>query len=130
MAGLWIKKNSHKNLLIISLIATCVTVYSILQLRGYWAALILWILFFLCTGVWYVKCERLWEMHLAIVINPKVDVRSAPDDESELLFTVHSGTRVAIMEERHDWYRISLEDGHTGWTGVDDIEPVICKLVP
>lgn len=112
-------------LLIISAIATAGTAYSILQLRGYYFALVLWLIFILLAGCWYVKCDRLWETHLAVVIAPKLDVRSTPSDDGEILFTIHSGTRVGIREKRREWYRITIEDGHTGWANAQAIEPVL-----
>lgn len=112
-------------LLIISLVATIAVSYSILQLRAYWIGIVLWIVFLIFAGAWYVKGNRLWERHLGITVAPKVDVRSAPSAEGEILFTIHSGTRVGIIERRHDWFRIAIEDGHTGWVDETAIEPVI-----
>ncbi len=112
-------------LLIISLAATIATSFSILQLRGYWFGIVLWIIFILVAGSWYMKGNRLWEIHLGITISSKADVRSEPSSEGEILFTIHSGTRVGIIEKRRDWFRIAIEDGHTGWANENTIEPVI-----
>jgi len=112
-------------LLILSFLATLATIYAILQLRARWIAIILWILFLAMLGGWYFKGNRIWERNLAIVLSPKVDARSAPDEDSELLFTIHEGTRIAIKETRGTWYRITLEDGHTGWARQEVIQKVI-----
>ena len=114
-------------LLIVSLAATLAISYSILQLRGYWLGITLWIIFILLAGGWYIKGSRLWETHLAIVVVPKVDVRSSPSEDGEILFTLHSGTRTGIIERRGDWYRIAIEDGHSGWADKNAVEKVIFR---
>jgi tetratricopeptide (TPR) repeat protein len=112
-------------LLILSLIATVSTIYSIMQLKLYWLPISLWSVTLLLAGGWYLKCDRIWELKKAVIIVPKVDVRSSPSDDGEILFTLHNGTTLAVIEKRFDRYRVSVEDGHTGWAESDAIEKVI-----
>jgi uncharacterized protein YgiM (DUF1202 family) len=88
-------------------------------------AVVLWILLIISTSFWYIKGNSLWERSLAIVITSKVDVRSAPSNNSELLFTIHGGTRVGVKETRMGWERIILEDGNSGWVPRQTIEMII-----
>ena len=115
-------------LLILSACATVATIYSILQLRGWWLPIVLWIAFAIFSCGWYTKGNRTWERNLGIVVAPKIDIKSAPAEDSELLFTLHGGTRVGILDERLGWHKITIEDGHTGWVNADAIEPVIKNL--
>jgi len=112
-------------LLIISIAASLASIYAIIRLSGRWLAVVLWILLIISTSFWYIKGNSLWERSLAIVIAPKVDVRSAPSSNSELLFTIHDGTRVGIKETRMGWERIILEDGNSGWVPRQTIEMII-----
>ena len=112
-------------MLILSSLATLATVYYILQLRAGWLAIVLWILFALVLGGWYVKGNRLWERNLGIVMVPKLDARSEPSGDAEIVFTVHAGTRVAIKEHRLGWYRIILENGSSGWVPDSTVARVI-----
>lgn len=112
-------------LLIVSALATLATIYYIFQLRGGWFALILWITFVFLLGGWYVKGKRIWERNRAVVMVPKVDVRSEPAADAEIVFTIHAGTTVAIKEYRHGWYRIYLANGSSGWVPEKTIERVI-----
>ncbi len=112
-------------MVVISSLATLATVYYIFQLRGKWLAVVFWLVFLMVVGVWYVKGSRIWERNLAIVIVPKLDARSEPVEDSEIVFTVHSGTRVGIKEHRGNWYRILLENGSSGWVPDSTVVPAI-----
>ena len=114
-------------LLILSVLATSATIYYILRLSGRWVAVVLWIFVIIFAFGWYVKSASPWELKTAIVVVPKVDVRSEPTETGELLFTIHDGTKVAVKEERFGWYRIMLEDGHSGWVPDSVVELVVAK---
>ena len=116
-------------LLIVSLLATGATIYKIFQLKGKWLAIILWIIFLVLLAGWYFKGNRIWERNLAVVMFPKVDVRSAPEQDSEILFTIHDGTILGIKECRRNWYRIVLADGHTGWLPAKSVEKVFSEKI-
>ncbi|MBH07892.1 MAG: hypothetical protein CMP71_02205 [Flavobacteriales bacterium] len=51
----------------------------------------------------------------AIVKENVVNIRSAPSDESSVQFTVHSGTKVVIIDAVENWFNISISDGRKGW---------------
>jgi len=51
----------------------------------------------------------------AIVKENVVNIRSAPSDESSVQFTIHSGTKVVIIDSVENWFNISISDGRKGW---------------
>jgi len=51
----------------------------------------------------------------AIVKENVLNIRSAPTDESSIQFTIHSGTKVIIIDSVENWLNISISDGRTGW---------------
>ena len=51
----------------------------------------------------------------AIVKENTLNIRSAPSTESPVQFTIHSGTKVIILDSVENWYNISIGDGRTGW---------------
>lgn len=55
----------------------------------------------------------------AIIFSPKTFVKSEPNLRSEEAFTLHEGTKVAILEAINDWKKIKLEDGKMGWIPAD-----------
>ena len=61
----------------------------------------------------------------AIVLQPEVDVKSAPlDDETLTVFTVHEGTKVRIDRLSEEWAEVVLEDGRVGWVPVEVLETI------
>ena len=51
----------------------------------------------------------------AIVKKNVLNIRSAPTDESSVQFTIHSGTKVIIIDSVENWLNISISDGRKGW---------------
>ena len=61
----------------------------------------------------------------AVVLQPQVDVMSAPlDDETHAVFTVHEGTKVRIDRLSEEWAEVVLEDGRVGWVPVGALETI------
>ena len=61
----------------------------------------------------------------AVVVQPQVDVLSAPlDDETLTIFTVHEGTKVRIDRLSEEWAEVALEDGRVGWVPVGVLETI------
>jgi len=58
----------------------------------------------------------------AIIFSPKSFVKSEPNLRSEEAFTLHEGTKVAILEAINDWKKIKLADGKMGWIPSDDLK--------
>lgn len=63
-----------------------------------------------------------WDRHAevtahdhAIVIAPKVDVSSEPRSGSTVLFVLHEGTKVNVLQERNGWMEVKLANGNVGW---------------
>jgi len=50
-------------------------------------------------------------------------VRIEPKAASPALFWLKGGTRVPVLEQGHEWWRISWTDGRTGWARAADLEP-------
>lgn len=51
----------------------------------------------------------------AIIFAEEVEVKSEPSLSSSTIFQLHEGTKVQIIAEDGDWYRIRLADGKDGW---------------
>ena len=58
----------------------------------------------------------------AIIFNPSVYVKSAPDPGSTDLFILHEGTKVIITESIDNWIQIRVENGDIGWIKQDEVE--------
>ncbi|MBX3043366.1 MAG: hypothetical protein KIT33_05620 [Candidatus Kapabacteria bacterium] len=60
----------------------------------------------------------------AIIFNPSVYVKSAPDPSSTDLFILHEGTKVYIRESIDSWLQIRVENGDIGWIQKNEIEVI------
>ncbi|HIE26290.1 TPA: tetratricopeptide repeat protein [Candidatus Poribacteria bacterium] len=60
----------------------------------------------------------------AIVLIPEITVKSAPDEGSTVLFSLHEGTMVEIKEIQAKWAKINLPDGTEGWIASSAIERI------
>ncbi len=72
-----------------------------------------------------VRELELGQAEEAVVLQPQVDVLSAPlDDETLTIFTVHEGTKVRIDQLAEEWAEVALEDGRVGWVPVGALETI------
>ena len=62
------------------------------------------------------------EKKYAIIFAKKTLVNSAPSKGSPNLFSLHSGTKIEIIDKIDNWINIKIESGNTGW-----IEESKCK---
>lgn len=60
----------------------------------------------------------------AIVIEPRVDVKSEPYKTGTTVFTIHSATKVILKNTYENWYFIQLENGNTGWLESKAVEKI------
>ena len=60
----------------------------------------------------------------AIIFQPSLEVRSAPNRSGATLFVLHEGTKVRIEEKVADWVRIRIGDGNTGWVQQEAMEAI------
>ncbi|WP_247656534.1 tetratricopeptide repeat protein [Maribacter sp. MMG018] len=51
----------------------------------------------------------------AIIFAEEIAVNTEPNNTSETIFTLHSGTKVNVLETLNNWKKIRLSDGKTGW---------------
>jgi tetratricopeptide (TPR) repeat protein len=59
----------------------------------------------------------------AIVFVKETDIKTEPNLRSEVMFTLHEGTKVQVLENYDEnWTKIKLSDGKTGWIQIEDIK--------
>ncbi|MBU0509583.1 tetratricopeptide repeat protein [bacterium] len=79
---------------------------------------------FLIAGSWYGWRASLDGREYAIILVDKTDVRSAPNEASQQIFSLHEGTKVRCRERLGAWVHIQLSDGRKGWMPVVDAEVI------
>ena len=58
----------------------------------------------------------------AIIFTESSNIKADPSSKSETSFILHEGTKVQIIAEDEDWYRILLVDGKDGWIHQTDLK--------
>ena len=76
-------------------------------------------LFFLLTALTFIlgTQKSTYDSSLieAIVFEKQISVNDEPNDRAEVLFNLHEGTKVNILEKLENWLKIKLENGAEGW---------------
>lgn len=60
----------------------------------------------------------------AIIFSPSIIVNSAPSEKSTNLFSLHSGTKIEIVEKIGNWLNIRIINGNSGW-----IKESHCRII-
>lgn len=89
--------------------------------RLVWSAGTIWLVFALIFAM--LAYERA-TFHEAIVLAPRVVVRSSPAGDATEMFILHEGVKVRLQERSGDWRRIRLADGKVGWLEAKTIEAI------
>lgn len=58
---------------------------------------------------------------IAVVVQPDSQLRSGPGQDNTVLFTVHPGLEVKILESSRDWVQVSARSEIAGWIKKDDL---------
>lgn len=81
---------------------------------------------FTATGIG-LAAYRVMEMNDhdgAIIMVPKVDVKSEPNGNGTTLFVIHAGTKVRVVQEANGWYEVKLANGSVGWAPPTSLERI------
>jgi tetratricopeptide (TPR) repeat protein len=58
----------------------------------------------------------------AIIFAESAEVKSEPTLGSEVAFVLHEGTKIQILEQESQWFRIELADGKDGWIPASELK--------
>ena len=59
--------------------------------------------------------QREKNLDYAILFSKKIDTWSEPNQKGDLLFTLHEGTKVQLIDELAEWKKIRIANGSEGW---------------
>ena len=72
----------------------------------------------------YASYHKNYRTNKAIIFSSSVAVNSAPTNKSTSLFSLHSGTKVEMIDEIGSWVNIKIANGSSGW-----IQKSNCKIL-
>lgn len=58
----------------------------------------------------------------AIIFAQEIEIKNAPTPNSENIFTLHEGTKVAVLDTVDNWKKIKIADGKIGWILSENIK--------
>ena len=90
----------------------------------FWTASFLLMMSLVSMASSYHQKKINFDKEFAIIINPSVNIKSSPDENSTSLFILHSGTKLQVLDQIQDWYKVKIEDGNTGWIKLEDVQNV------
>jgi len=100
-------------------------------IRKLWAIHILSILeniFLVALSLcFFLTVHSLWSdgnISEGIIYKDMVNVHSEPNSSATILFKVHEGLKVAIVESSRNWVEVELIDGKSGWVNSIEIRGI------
>ncbi|PQJ16339.1 SH3 domain-containing protein [Aureicoccus marinus] len=63
----------------------------------------------------YLDFQQYQSEQPAVIFSQQVSFTSAPNTRGDILFTLHEGTKVNVLEQYDQWAKVELPDGQTGW---------------
>lgn len=82
---------------------------------GFILGIVLLILFVLPLSLAISRTNFEHNTEAAIIIEPEVILRAGPDEESTTVLELHEGTKVFLLDQIDDWYRVLLANREEGW---------------
>lgn len=70
----------------------------------------------------YLQYQEFKNDNPAIIFSKEVKITSEPNNNSEVVFTLHEGTKVNVLDQLNNWKKIRLADGQTGWLPDDNLK--------
>ncbi len=73
------------------------------------------VLFTLSLTLFVLKSARLATHRNAVILNPVVNLKSEPREQSTTISVIHEGLKVEISRKESNWLEVKLPDGTKGW---------------
>lgn len=100
------------------------SVYSVKKRLSFAGAILMFLLIIIGLTMSYRNYNKQVKDQPAIIFAESSNIKSDPSQKSETSFILHEGTKVQIIAEDDDWYRILLADGKDGWIHQKDLKPL------
>ncbi len=81
---------------------------------------------FLLIFAWYNADfgYRLSQVKYGIVFNPKTELMTEPNLTSDVVISLHEGSKVQVLKNDGDWYLVKLPDGKKAWLPKEDVRVI------
>ncbi|MBK8500314.1 MAG: tetratricopeptide repeat protein [Flavobacteriales bacterium] len=122
----WARRSLWASMLFFTLLGLAVALRRPVFRRAAWAAAgVALIGLLLCLGFAWVRHSELRDDSEAIIMAPKVDVRGEPRPSATVLFVLHKGTKVTVLQQdEQGWSEVQLPNGNVGWMPPATVERI------
>lgn len=76
---------------------------------------ILALILFGSLSVAIIKSSNTADTTYGILFNKKIEVWAEPNSRAEVLFLLHEGTKVQMLDKLQEWQKIRISNGSEGW---------------
>ncbi len=97
---------------------------SIFKRVGFFSGILLLILSFIFITLAFQQNTYQATAKSGIIFTPTVSIKSAPGESGTILFVLHEGTKVQLLETSNEWLNISLPNGNKGWIKSEDLREI------
>lgn len=121
----WARRTLWATAILFTLLAIAMIARRSLLRRSAWAmagVALLWAV--VCFSFAAVRHGELHDDSEAIIMAPKVDVRGEPRTGATVLFVLHKGTKVTVLQQLEGWTEVQLPNGNVGWMPPASIERI------
>ncbi len=92
--------------------------------RGFYSAIAMAFLGFLFLILGYNRDIAIHQNQDAVIIEAVIDLKDGADEDSNTIQTLHSGTKIRLIEIIGDWQKVRLSNGEVGWVLLKGIEKI------
>lgn len=78
-------------------------------------SLILGLLIISSLSISVIKSTKAADNPYGILFNEKIQVWAEPNSRAEVLFLLHEGTKVIMLDQLQEWQKIRIANGSEGW---------------
>jgi tetratricopeptide (TPR) repeat protein len=79
------------------------------------STLILGLLLICSLSIAMIKSANTADTNYGILFNEKMEVWAEPNSRVEVLFLLHEGTKVQMLDQLQEWQKIRIANGSEGW---------------
>jgi tetratricopeptide (TPR) repeat protein len=77
-----------------------------------------------CFSLAQIQLNQIDQNTYAIIFEKEKVLYEEPNTKSSVLFDLHEGTRVRILDEFRSFYKVELPDGTVGWMNTENIKVI------
>lgn len=71
-----------------------------------------------------LQWQRVTDRSEAVLMEPRVQVRSAPGTGAKVLFVLHEGVKLTVLQEQDGFAEVRLANGQVGWLPSGSVERI------